>query len=356
MASLSKPKKLLYFGPSGIGDWCFIYPSLVNLVRAYRLTEVTIVLPRKNPGNSLLIENDIIQKVIYLKRETKWPYIPLYGIRWLYKCLQIIKEKGDIVAISYLSNQPDFLLLALLTGAQIRIGRYMNNSLLERMAITRPIYAKGDEGRVAIHNFYVPKEPLGEISHEIPPLFPSNLLKNASQIVSSFGLTPRKYIVLGIGGGRAASWRFWPAEHYKRIIELLPSYKFILMGGGPDDQNQAALINPLPVNAINLVNKTNMKEAINIISQAAAVIGNDSGIANISATLGIPTVCIYGPTSPKLTGPALLGAYALAPESCLCSPCFLDNQDATKAQSCRNRKCLKSIVPEQPIEILKDCL
>lgn len=355
MASSSDRKRLLYFGPSGIGDWCFIYPSLVNLIKAYKLTGATIVIPRKNPGNSLLLENPLIQRVIYLHRETRWPYIPLYGIKWFFKLLRIIKEKGDIVAISYLSNQPDSLLLALLSGATIRIGRYMKGSFLEKMAITHPIYAKGDEGRLTIHNYYVPEVDNKEISSDIPPLFPSILFKNASQIVTSFGLTPQKYIVLGIGGGRAASWRFWPARYYKKIIKLLPSQKFVLLGGGLDDKKQAIAMSPLPLNAIDLVDRTSMKEAIKIISKAAIVIGNDSGIANIASTLGIPTICIYGPTSPKLTGPALLGAHALSP-TCMCSPCFLDDQDATKARKCRKRKCLQSITPEQVLKILRNYL
>jgi len=42
--------------------------------------------------------------------------------------------------------------------------------------------------------------------------------------------------------------------------------------------------------------------SIAIVSLSAAVIGMDSGFSHIAAVLGIPTIALYGPTSPEYTG------------------------------------------------------
>ena len=39
-----------------------------------------------------------------------------------------------------------------------------------------------------------------------------------------------------------------------------------------------------------------------VVSQAAAVVGVDTGLAHLAAALGIPSVTLYGATDPELTG------------------------------------------------------
>jgi len=81
------------------------------------------------------------------------------------------------------------------------------------------------------------------------------------------------------------------------------------------------------------------------------VVGNDSGLANIAASLGVATICPYGPTDPTLTGPALLGAHGLH-VTVPCGPCFDDRQDATTARACSHRRCLGEVSAESVAELL----
>ena len=47
---------------------------------------------------------------------------------------------------------------------------------------------------------------------------------------------------------------------------------------------------------------------IEVLRRARLVIANDSGPLHIAAALGIPTLGLFGPTSPKRTGPYPLTA------------------------------------------------
>ena len=336
-------KRILYLGPSGIGDWCFIYSSLLGVSEKYRCDKFDLILPYRNAGNELLRHNEWIASLGYLNRKTKGFALLGYILRLLCLLIHIRRQGYSAIAISYLSNQPDFLVLALLSGVKIRIGRITRYSWLERKAITKPIPDSEMLDKVSIHRQY--GIPDWETSAAKRPLVSPQLLADACHVRRRFGLSA-SYVVLGIGGGRNAEWRFWPAEHYRALTDLCPEFTFVLLGGGEIDQRQARSIvcSFNTERVVNLVGKTTMGEAVSLIAEAEAVIGNDSGIANLACVLDRPTLCLYGPTDYKLTGPALLGAKVLS-ANIACRPCFGDDQNATEALTCAHHQCLQEISP-----------
>lgn len=54
---------------------------------------------------------------------------------------------------------------------------------------------------------------------------------------------------------------------------------------------------------INLTTKTGLLQMVGLLSMARLVIANDSGPTHIAAAMGIPTLCLHGPTKPEHTGP-----------------------------------------------------
>jgi len=332
-------KKILYLGPSGIGDWCFIYPSLAPLLKSQGAERIDVIIPYQNSGNEILTHNPQIGKVDYLQRRTKGIAIFPYFLRLLRLLFAIRKEHYEAIAVSYLSNQPDFLLLALLSGINKRIGRRTNHSWLQRHAISIPINDNGARHKVDIHHRYAH----GQKNDQTIPLIDTTLLPHKNTLFSKYNFS-QPYVALGIGGGRNASWRFWPAAKFRLLIEQCPEIEFILLGGGPDDQRQAEEICAPPTlgNVTNLVDRIGIEGAITILANADVVIGNDSGIANLACVMGTKTLCLYGPTNPTLTGPALLGAtpiYIQVP----CGPCFGDDQNHATAMACTDRRCLSEI-------------
>jgi len=345
-------KTLLYFGPSGIGDWCFIYPSLPALLTKTSSTQLTLIIPYQNSGNELLKNNPLIKEVIYLNRETKGIGLLRYFFRWLSILTKIRKKNYSTLAVSYLSNQVDFLLLASLSGIKKRIGVLTTNSFINKVAFNEYIQFTGKIDKVNNHQAYA--SDIHSLM-DVPPMFGRVGDKNRQKILQHFKIkTP--YLVFGIGGGRNALWRFWRPEYYARLADEFKNYSnIVLLGGGNDDAQQAEIImQSLSSNKIiNLVNQINMSDAVDIINGASCVIGNDSGITNIAATNHIKCLCLYGPTYPEKTGAALLGAIPVVtdtPPSCM--PCFNDSlkpSSTDKPLHCTNRSCLHSLSPEEVI-------
>lgn len=343
-------KRLLYLGPSGIGDWCFIYPSLAALLTENHAEQADLILPYQNDGNELLKKNELINNIQYLHRETKGLNIFSYAFRWLKLLHFIRKQRYDTVSISYLSNQPDMLLFALFSGAKKRIGIRKKNNWLQRMAINSPVSATREYNRVAQHQSYISQNTLPlPLNPLVPPIGPDQL----QALLDKYKI-PMSYIILGVGGGRDSAWRFWPAESFSQLIQLGHEHQWVLMGGGEEDLQQAKIIlqKTQGLSVYNLVNQTSMSEACALISRAQAVVGNDSGIANLSALMNVPTLCLYGPTSAELTGPALNGAIPLQ-TSLPCQPCFGEPNNPSIAIQCHHRNCLGQLSSESVYEVLK---
>lgn len=343
-------KKILYLGPSGIGDWCFIYPSLNALLAKYDAEQVDIIVPYANAGNELLPHNELISSIRYLKRQYRGIGAISYLFRWLKLLQEIRKVRYQAVVISFLSNQPDMLLLAQLSGCHKRVGIHTQAGWLQKSAINIPIATGDEKNRLTLHKLYAAEAPY---QPSPPPFMPANKINNMAELLHKYHITP-PYVILGIGGGRGAQWRFWPATHYAELINSKTSFQWIMLGGGDDDQQQAQQILDhvhQECGVKNLVNKTSMFEAITLMRQAHAVVGNDSGIANLSAIMKVPTLCLYGPTSASLTGPALNGAIVLQ-SKLSCRPCFDNNMNPNHAVLCPDKQCLKQVTTQQVINAL----
>ena len=173
------------------------------------------------------------------------------------------------------------------------------------------------------------------------------------------GLVARAPVLALCPGAEFGVAKRWPATHFAAIAQhyLRVGYQVWLLGGASDvaicDSILTAIQAAIPAMAavtstppvVNLAGRTTLLGAVDLLSEAARVVSNDSGLMHIAAALNVPVVGVYGSSSAEFTPP--LGARAAAVSLALaCSPCF--------ARTCRygHYDCLNKLVPDRVLGAL----
>ncbi len=252
---------------------------------------------------------------------------------------KILKARG--YADSYvLPNTLKFALIPWLAGIKRRVGykgemRYglVNVMHHDDKAAPRPMaqfYAALADKPVR----RLPRpEKLPEPAMHIEP-------ELADAAIARLGLPARTYVAFAPGAEFGPAKR-WPASYFAELAQTIlanrPDAQILLLGS-PKDRAVCDEITARVPQAHNLAGSTSLSEAIALISRAAAVVTNDSGLMHIGAALRRPVVAIYGPTDPRHTPPhsELAKVLWLHIE---CSPC--------QQRECPlgHQNCMKQLLP-----------
>ena len=127
-----------------------------------------------------------------------------------------------------------------------------------------------------------------------------------------------KYAVLAAFTTRPQ--KHWIESHWAGLADgLLAQGLTPLLLGGPSDLTAAQRIAASHAGILNLVGEFKLDETVAIISEASLLIGVDTGLSHMAIALNIPTVALFGSTTPYLRGPD--SRTQVLYERLACSPC-----------------------------------
>lgn len=127
-------------------------------------------------------------------------------------------------------------------------------------------------------------------------------------------------VILCPGSVKGAG-RQWP--YYKDLIKYLSSQEFVILGDEHDVELCRNIAPRLPHRVRNIAGKVSLDRAASILAGASMVVSNDSGYLHLAGYIGVPTVGLFGSSSPSRSHP--LGARSrVLYADILCSPCEQD--------------------------------
>ncbi len=111
----------------------------------------------------------------------------------------------------------------------------------------------------------------------------------------------KKYIAISTGTSPRWLSKKWGVENYLGLIQkLVDDYEVVLVGSDLELDDADYILNQIgEQNILSFVNKTNLTQLKNLLSQVDLYIGNDSGPSHIAAGVGINTITIFGSTDVK---------------------------------------------------------
>jgi len=143
----------------------------------------------------------------------------------------------------------------------------------------------------------------------------------------------------------------WPKENFAelsdRLIEEFGA-KVVISGAAKDRTLAEEIASAMKKKgAFVFCGKTDLKQLAALFERADLLVSNDTGPTHIAAAMETPLVALFGPTSPRLTGPRGRGKISVLwkAEECMV-PCY--------DLSCAYNRCMRLITVDEVMEAARE--
>src|SRR3989338_5446436 len=329
-ARLAGNEKICIHGPLHLGDSVMSIPFVRNLKTRFPKTKITLITKK---GLAALWRGQPYADRIRLCASTPEALSKLSP--WLKKqrfALSFLLATGEDVAEAHFG-----------AAVPIRIG-----------------YDFWDSGRLLTHFISTTGFPTD------PKLTRKQMVRNYLDLLETISVKPRffrprilkvkknaarpKQTAIGIAPGASfGPSKRWPAEFYHELALRLSKTlknKIILLGSRQDRLISKPMFDRFNSERIlNQMGRTDLGELIEWILKCRLIVANDSGISHLSNALGVPTVTLFGSSSPAWTRP-LDPRSEVITRSLPCSPCF------QPVCPLGHTRCLKKISVDKVLSVI----
>ena len=145
--------------------------------------------------------------------------------------------------------------------------------------------------------------------------------------------------------------KHWPEEYWIQLARLANQAGFsVKLPWGNSDEQERAIRIAANCSHAEVLPRLALTDMAGMLANAKSIVAVDTGLGHLAAALGVPTVSLYGPTNPVLTG--ALGETQLHLTTKLtCSPCLnrdcslVKNQPSLYPPSPLNPPCFTTLLP-----------
>jgi heptosyltransferase-1 len=164
----------------------------------------------------------------------------------------------------------------------------------------------------------------------------------------SFNPVRKKQVVLLHGTTWAT--KHWSEAGWGELARLLnkAGYEVLIPWGNEAEQQRAQRV--ASQSGGKVLDKLTLTELAEVIAGARACVSVDTGLGHLAAAVNTPTIALFGPTDPTLTG--FYGDHQQALKTTLdCAPC-MSSRCHTERDFSGSPPCLRQLTPEKVFEHL----
>ena len=321
--SFGRRKGLLVVRIDGIGDLLMFLPALEHYSRVFGVPKDEITILGSHNWKSLA-HSFLADYRVKTFDEGRFDKNPLYRLKiglWVRRqrfqkvsCDLFFRKAMVADTLVWMAAAPDV---------------YMTQPWISRKTQSEHAYYLGrhryiETGAYPTHEIVRHYAYLSAIEGKPLPPAPPRLPWPRGRSVVPAG---RPYIVVHFGCNEPG--RRWPFANFQRLIgDLLDQGHRVVLTGSPKEADELKACPDLLArdNLINLVCRTTLDQAIDVIADAQAMVVNDTGPGHIAIALGVPTVMMQGgghfgnfvPYPPEVCPPRARFVY----QPCDCYHCF----------------------------------
>ena len=148
--------------------------------------------------------------------------------------------------------------------------------------------------------------------------------------------------------------RDWPLAHFRELAALCGERldaEVSFVGSRPQRIAVNGIVRSLPADRFhNLCGRMSWAETGALVGRADCVVSNNSGIAHLAGSLGVPTVCVFGASHNPFEWMARGPRVTTLMKRTACSPCSI----ARDADCPFERRCLREIPPALVFDAVRE--
>jgi ADP-heptose:LPS heptosyltransferase len=187
-----------------------------------------------------------------------------------------------------------------------------------------------------------------------PKIFLSSYArKKAQQWLQKHTAVDDNALTVAVNAGSGFLKKRWPLAGFIKVCKWLIAEfdaRIIVLGAVNEDESALKLSASIPKrNAVLLLGEP-IEVVAAILSKLDLLIGNDSGPSHVASAVGLPTVTIFGPTSPGLWKPAGKKSVVVFNQYANCIGGY------EHANVCEHQQCLTTITPCHVADAILLCL
>lgn len=340
---LSMPAKVLIRAPNWVGDAVMALPALRELRRIFAGSQLTLA------GRSWVLG-------LFEDEQLADRLIPLpdssgrfgHAADFIKEVRRFRGEQFDCVVL--LTNSFRTALAARAGGAR-NITGYATDA--RRLLLNRKIpfeheYKTLHQVRyylnIAAHiERWVAGGTTVDFEHCEPRLHASKFQKQNAQLILerygiSFASDQRPILAINPGATNSSAKR-WLAERFAETADRLnehDGFQTVIVGSTGDKQVAEEVARLMHTNSALIAGETSIAELKGVLACAKLAISNDTGTSHVSASLGVPTIVVFGPTEHLSTRPlspkALVVRHDVECSPCMLRECPIDHRCMTRVE------------------------
>lgn len=333
-------KKILIFNVNWLGDVLFSTAAIRNIRRNFPDSFIACIIPSR--CYPVLKGNPNLDEIIIFDEKDRHK-----GILARFDFVRSLKARGFDIAF-LLHRSFSRALICRLAGIPKRIGYYTRKrSFLLTQKIMPPL--RDSLHRIDYYLDIIEKAGLKIEDRYTEFYISGDDIKFIQEFLSKNSVSNKDFLVVINPGGNWLSKR-WPKEYWAELADKLIERfraKVVVTGGHNDISLAAQIKEGMKFRPIIACGVFNLKQLGALAKEASIFITADTGPLHIANSVGAKKIiAIFGPTSPKVTGPYPLKNVVILQKNVGCViPCY--------GVKCKDNRCMKAVTPEDVLKTIK---
>ncbi len=332
--------------PNWVGDVVMATPAFRAIRRHFPSAHITLIVHRRVRA--------VLHRAPWFDQELL--YAPADGrpVREFLRCVRELRREPYELGFA-LPNSFSSALMLRMGGVARRAGYARDcRSFLLTDAVPRPSENGGFKPTYMV-DYYLglcKEAGIGAAGREMQLPFTDEDAARADGMLKGQGLDPGGGLFLLHPGAGFGPSKRWPPDRFSRLAELLQGeygVQVALIAGPAERDAVAAIIGGSDARIVDLsACGIDLHLLKCVVARSGLLVTTDSGPRHYGVALGVPTVCVMGPTHPGYSTSAHANDHVVRLDV-ECGPC-------QKKECPLDHRCMEDITAEMVMEACRDAL